>query len=241
VNHIQPPFSNPAIRRALLGAVDQTAFMQALMGPGEPDLYHVPLGFFCPGTPMASDDGLEVFTRRPDYAKVQADLRAAGYNGETVLLMVPSNSSVLMSQGAVAADMLKKSGMTVEVFSVEFNAMLQRRNRKGPVAEGGWSAFMTNWAGADWLNPAGHIALRGNGEAGYAGWATMPRIEELREAWFRAPDEAAQKAICREIQLEALREVPYYPLGQYLQPTAYRSNLTGILDGFATFWNVRRA
>lgn len=241
VNCIQPPFNNPAIRRALLGAVDQTAFMQALMGPGEPDLNHVPLGFFCPGTPMASTDGLEVFTRRPDYAKVQADLRAAGYNGETVLLMVPSNSSVLMSQGAVAADMLRKAGMTVEVFSVEFNAMLQRRNRKGPVSEGGWSAFMTNWAGADWLNPARHIALRGNGEAGYAGWATIPRIEELREAWFRAPDEAAQKAICREIQLEALREVPYYPLGQYLQPTAYRSNLTGILDGFATFWNVRRA
>ena len=68
----------------------------------------------------------------------------------------------------------------------------------------------------------------------------MPRIEELRSAWFEAPDLAAQQAICRDIQREAMREVPYYPLGQYLQPTAYRSNLTGILDGFATFWNVRR-
>lgn len=28
---------------------------------------------------------------------------------------------------------------------------------------------------------AGHIALRGNGEAGYAGWASMPRIEAMRE------------------------------------------------------------
>jgi peptide/nickel transport system substrate-binding protein len=36
-------------------------------------------------------------------------------------------------------------------------------------------------------------------------------------------------------------DVPYYPLGQYRQYTAYRSNLTGILNGFATFWNVRRA
>ena len=32
----------------------------------------------------------------------------------------------------------------------------------------------------------------------------------------------------------------YYPLGHYLQPTAYRSNLTGLLEGFATFWSVRR-
>ena len=35
-------------------------------------------------------------------------------------------------------------------------------------------------------------------------------------------------------------EVPYYPLGHYLQRTAYRSNLTGLLEGFATFWSVRR-
>jgi peptide/nickel transport system substrate-binding protein len=241
VNHLQAPFNNPAIRRALWGAIDQTACMQALVGPTETSLYHVPLGFFCPGTPMGSEAGLDVLRGPRDAARTRDALRAAGYRGETVLLMVPSNSAVLLAQGAVVEDMLKRVGMNVETYSVEFNAMLQRRNRKGPVADGGWSAFVTNWAGGDWLNPAGHIALRGNGEAGYAGWATMPRMEELRDAWFRAPDEAAQAAICRDMQLEAMNEVPYYPLGQYLQPTAHRTNLTGLLPGFATFWNVRRA
>src|SRR3712207_7204624 len=48
VNHLQPPFADPAIRRALWGAIDQTATMQALVGPQETGLYHVPLGFFCP-------------------------------------------------------------------------------------------------------------------------------------------------------------------------------------------------
>ncbi|WP_291296292.1 ABC transporter substrate-binding protein [Elioraea sp.] len=240
VNHLQPPFNNPAIRRALIGAIDQTQCMQALVGPAETGLYHVPLGFFAPGTPMASTDGLEPFVGPRNYDKVRADLRAAGYNGEKIVFMIPSTSQPNAMMGPVIEDQFKRAGMNVEVFSVEFNAMLQRRNRKGPVSEGGWSAFITNWAGSDWLSPAGHIALRGNGEAGFAGWATMPRIESLRDDWFRAPDEAAQKAICREIQLEAMREVPYYPIGQYLQPTAHRSNLTGILDGFATFWNVRR-
>ena len=56
-----------------------------------------------------------------------------------------------------------------------------------------------------------------------------------------APDLAAQQAVCREIQLEAMDGVPFYPLGQYIQPTAHRANLAGLLDGFATFWNVRRA
>lgn len=240
VNHLQPPFNNPAIRRALWGAIDQASCMHGLVGQDR-SLYHVPLGFFAPGTPMASDAGLEPLTGPRDYDRVRADLRAAGYNGETVLLMIPSTSLPNATVGAVVEDQFKRAGMNVEVYSVEFNAMLQRRNRRGSVSEGGWSAFVTNWAGTDWLNPAGHIALRGNGDAGYAGWANMPRIEQLRQDWFTAPDEAAQKAICRDIQLEAMREVPYYPTGQYLQPTAYRRTLTGVNDGFATFWNVRRA
>ncbi len=241
LNHLQAPFNNPAIRRALWGAIDQTACMQALVGPAETALYNVPLGFFGHGTPMASTAGLDVLRGPRDYAKVKRDLAAAGYKGETVLVMIPSTSQPNAQVGAVLADQFRLAGLNVEIYSVEFNAMLQRRNRRGPVAEGGWSAFVTNWAGTDWLNPAGHIALRGNGEAGYAGWASMPRVEELRNQWFTAPDLAAQQAICRDIQLQAMQEVPYYPLGQYLQPTAYRTSITGVLDGFATFWNVRRA
>jgi peptide/nickel transport system substrate-binding protein len=241
VNHLQAPFNNPAIRRALWGAIDQTSMMQAMVGPAETSLYKVPLGFFPPGTPMASDAGLSPLTGPRDMAKVKAALHEAGYRGETVLLMVASTSSAISTLGAVMADSLKQAGMNVEIYSVEFNAMLQRRNRKGPVADGGWSAFITNWVGLDWLNPAVHAPLRGAGEAGYAGWATIPRLEELRTAWLSAPDLPAQQAICREMQEVAVRETCYYPLGEYLQPTAYRSNITGVLDGFATFWNVRRS
>jgi peptide/nickel transport system substrate-binding protein len=239
VNHTQPPFNNPEIRRALFGAINQADYMEALVGTDDPSLYHLPLGYFCPGTPMASSDGLEPLTSPRDMGRVRDALKAAGYNGETVLLMVPTNTAALLTQGQVAADMFKQAGMNVDVYSVEFNAMLQRRNRRGPVSEGGWSAFVTNWAGIDWLNPAGHIALRGAGAGGYAGWADIPRIEALRAAWFDAPDLAAQQAICRDMQLEAIRQVPYYPLGQYFQPTAYRKTVTGVLDGFAVFWNVR--
>jgi peptide/nickel transport system substrate-binding protein len=37
------------------------------------------------------------------------------------------------------------------------------------------------------------------------------------------------------------REIPCFPIGQYRQPTAYRTSITGILDGTAVFWNVRPA
>ena len=57
-NHMQAPFNNPAIRRALIGAIQQSDYMTAVMGDdrsGWAD--HV--GYFCPGTPMASTAGME--------------------------------------------------------------------------------------------------------------------------------------------------------------------------------------
>jgi peptide/nickel transport system substrate-binding protein len=239
VNHLHPPFNNPTIRKALWGAVNQADYMQAVVGTDDPSLYRTPLGFFCPGTPMASDAGLGVLSGPRDLDRVKRDLRAAGYKGEKVVVMAPTNSSSLNAIGAVAADMLTRVGMDVEVYAVEFNAMLQRRNRRGPVSDGGWSAFVTNWAGTDWLNPAVHAALRADGS--YPGWSEDPRIEQGRNAWFGTADEAAQQGICRNIQLAAMDSTPLYPLGQFLQPTAYRRKITGILDGFATFWSVRPA
>ena len=242
LNELQPPFNNPAIRRALWSAIDQDSFMQAVVGTEDTSLIRNPLGFFGPGTPMASGAGLDALTSKRDPDRARQALKDAGYLGETVLLMVPSTSPALAAIGAVAADMFKRCGMTVELYSVEFNAMLSRRVRKDPVADGGWSAYVTNWVGLDWLNPAGHISLRGNGEAAAPGWPTSAKIEELRTQWLAAPDLAAQQAICRQIQLQAFEDVPYYPVGAFLQPTAYRNDkITGLNEGFATFWNVRPA
>ena len=38
-----------------------------------------------------------------------------------------------------------------------------------------------------------------------------------------------------------MTDVPSIPLGQYIQPVAYRGRISGVLPGFATFWNVRPA
>jgi len=238
VNHLQAPFDNPGIRRALLGAIDQTAFMNAVVGT-DPQYQHTPLGFFCPGTPMASDAGLDVFTGPRDYDRVRRELKVAGYAGEKVLLMVPANSLAQKPLGDVAADCMKKAGLNVEYAAMEFGSVQTRQLLKGPMSEGGWSAYVANFQGMDWLNPIGHAGLRAVGEAGSPGWYRSERMEALRAGWLSAPDLAAQQRIARDIQLMALNEAAYYPIGQYLQPTAYRSSITGVLNGFATFWSVR--
>ncbi len=118
---------------------------------------------------------------------------------------------------------------------------MQRRAKKEPVDQGGWSIYHTSWAGIDQSNPVGHVFLRGNGEKATVGWPTSPKLEELRTAWLRAPDLAAQQKLCAEMQLQAFHDVPYIPLGQYLAPTAFQANLSGVLHGNPVFWNIRRA
>ena len=239
-NHLQPPFNNPAIRRAVLGAVDQADVMTAVVGT-DPAMFNTGTGFFCPKTPMASDVGMEALTGPRDMAKVKAALKAAGYAQEKVVLLAATDFPVLKAMADVAADTLSKAGLNVDYIATDWGTVTTRRANKGPSGEGGWNAFCTAWAGTDHLNPAGHLALRTNGDKAWYGWPSDARIEALRDQWFEAPDVPAQARICADIQREAFNDVPYIPMGQYLQPTAYRSNLEGVLQGFALFWNVRRA
>ena len=238
-NHLYPPFDNPAIRRALMGAIDQQEFMIAMMGT-DPSLWQVPIGFFPPVSPLASDAGMTALTSKRDPAAVKQALAAAGYKGEKVVMITASDISFLKSLGDVANEMLQRVGVNVDYQVTDWGTVVQRRASNKPPAEGGWNLFFTGFSGLDFLTPASHLPLRGNGKAAWFGWPTMPKIEALRTAWFEAPDLATQKKIGVEIQLQAFQDVPYWPLGMSHLPTAYRADIVGILDGFPTFWNVHR-
>jgi peptide/nickel transport system substrate-binding protein len=142
----------------------------------------------------------------------------------------------------VTADLLQKLGMTVDLVQTDWATVVARRASQKPPAEGGWNIFHTTAIATEFMSPASHLALRGNGRAGWAGWFTDPKLESLREQWFQAPDDAAAKSIAEAMEREAFASVPYVPLGQYRQATAYRSTLTGIIPaGAPLFWNLRKA
>ena len=101
--------------------------------------------------------------------------------------------------------------------------------------------YYPDWRSVDPYHVARKEALRGTGDRAWFGWPTLPRLEELRGQWFDAPDLDAQKKLAREIQVEALREAPYLPLGQYFQATAYRRGISGMLRGLPLFWNIHKA
>jgi len=239
MNHLQPPLDNPAIRRALLGAVNQADFMTAVMGTDR-TMWRDGAGIFTPGTPLANEEGLAPLLGARDYGRVRAAIQAAGYKGERVALIVPTDFPNLKAMADVGADMMTKAGLNVDYQALDWGTVLTRRASKAPVEAGGWSVFFTFGAGADQSSPAAHLMLRANGGSAWFGWPEDAEIERLREAWFAAPDLAAQKPIARALQGRAFETVPFIPLGQYFQATAYRTNLKGVLNGFATFWNVRK-
>jgi peptide/nickel transport system substrate-binding protein len=238
-NQLHPPFDNPAIRRAVLGAVTQSDYMQAVSGPDR-SLWADGVGYFCPGTPMASSAGMQALTGPRDLAASRRALEAAGYKNERVVLMMPTDIPSVAAMAEVTAELFRALGLNLDGQTMDWGTAVQRRTNQGPVDQGGWSVFQTSWSGLDHATPATNVFLRGNGRAAAPGWPMSPEIERLRDLWLQAPA-ADQAAIAGQIQTQAFTDVPYVPLGQQFQQTAYRADLHGVLPGAPVFWNIERA
>jgi peptide/nickel transport system substrate-binding protein len=238
-NHLHPPFNNAAIRRAVLGAINQAEIAQGMAG-SDHALWDDKVGVFCPNSPMASDAGMQVLNAPRDYDKVKRDLAAAGYDGQRVLYLTATDSYPINQQALVAADQLRQAGMNIDLVGVDFGTWLSRRANQAPPDKGGWNVTDTTLPGLDLWDPASHLGLRGNGLLAWPGWPTSPQLETLREKWFAAADQPARQAICRDIQMQAWQDVPYIPTGRWADVTAYRTNLTGVLSGMPLFYNLSK-
>jgi peptide/nickel transport system substrate-binding protein len=240
MNQLFPPFDNQAIRQALLMALDQGEYMAAVVGDAR-DAARTGIGYFAPGTPMASDAGLGALASPRDPAAAKRAIAAAGYKGEKVVVMTPSDYPRINALCNVAADMLRGCGLNVDLQAMDWGTVIRRRASKAPPDKGGWNVFITTFTGADMSSPAGNLALRGNGAGAWFGWPEAPQLETLREQWLAATDPAAQRQIAAAIQARAFIDVPFLPLGQFFQPTTHSRTLTGMLTGMPLFWNLRRA
>ena len=241
LNHLTPPFDNPKLRRAILPALDQKAFVSAVIGD-QAELGRVPGGYFAEGQPMASHAGLDVLTKPRDIALAKRLVAESGYKGEPVVLLSASDRPVYSQISFVARDLFQKLGMTVDFQAMDWGTVVTRRTSKNPIDKGGWSAFITALDGVTVSNPGGNFALRGSGAKAWFGWPTDEKLEALRDAWFDATDVKSQKALAEQIQVQGLQTLPYIPLGQIFQPTAFRSDIKDIVKSmFPLFWGVRRA
>jgi peptide/nickel transport system substrate-binding protein len=225
----------------MLAAIDQAEVMTAVMG-GEESLFRAPIGYFLPGTPSASEVGMDAVRKRLPADAIKAMLREAGYAGERVVLMHPTDQTFYDAMSSVVAAALRKIGINLDEQAMDWGTVVQRRTNDAPLDKGGWSLFTTGAPAHEYRDPVFAAMLRAAGPRAWFGWPSDPRIEELRDRWMDSSDEAEQKRLAADLQAEAFAYVPFIPLGQYFPPSAWRSNLRGILKGATpVFWNVEKA
>jgi peptide/nickel transport system substrate-binding protein len=154
-NQLYPPFDNAAVRRALLGTIDQEEYMLAASGEDR-SLFKTGVSVFSPGTPMDSKIGLEAISGKPDFARVKRALAEAGYKGEGVVILGASDYPQTNALALVGADALGKAGMTVDFQAEDWGTTVQRRASRQPPAKGGWNIFPTTMNGPNTFDPAVH-------------------------------------------------------------------------------------
>jgi peptide/nickel transport system substrate-binding protein len=238
-NHLHPPFNDRRMRQAILPAINQSDFMSAVVGT-DPSLYMTDVGAFTPGTPLANDAGLGPLRGPRSLDRARALMREAGYTNQPMRLIGPTDILAPSAMTQVAADLVRRLGFNADIVLTDWGTTVQRRTSREPVDRGGWSMLLTAFSSFDFVDPAAHFPLRGNGVNAWPGWPSIPRLEELRDAWFVAPELPAQQRIAREIQAVAMEELPYVPVGSYLSVTAQRRNLADRVPGLALFWGIRR-
>ena len=242
MNFLQPPFDNVKIRRAAFLAMNQKDVLDALVG--NPEYYLICGAVFICNTPLATDVGSETLVKGNGMAEAKKLLAESGYDGTPVVILAPGDVVSLKAQPVVAAQLLREAGFKVDLQATDWQTVVSRRASQKPPKEGGWNMFFTNFTSADASNPIASVAIGGRGRnGGWFGWAEDARIEQLRDAFARSLSPEEQKKIAADIQKEVYDQVILIPLGQFLQPSAWRKSLTGVLGGPATpvFWNIEKA
>ena len=239
VNNITPPFNDVRIRRALQMALDQSEIMA---GFGLPEDMYLPFcqSVFLCGGPYGSAVGTD-FLRQPSPEKAKAMLKEAGYKGEPVVLLHSTDSAMINPIALVAIDQIKRAGFNLEVSTSDYSSQAQRRLRKDPSDKGGWNLMPVVWSGYDMINPLSHYATAYSCGGSYPGWNCDPAMPDLVAKFEVEADPVKRQELAREMQVRVLDQAPQMFLGQFAPPTAYRSNLKGVLqNGMHVFWNIRR-
>jgi peptide/nickel transport system substrate-binding protein len=240
-NHLNPPFNDVRARRAVMMALSQEDFMTAVVGDNK-ELWKVCDSYFTPGTPAYNTVGGEILMGPRKYDAAKALLKEAGYNGEKIAMMVPTDVAITKAEGDVAADLLARIGMNVDYQSLDWGTVGARRAEKKPVAQGGWNIFFTWHAGADCINPAPYTALQANGDKAWFGWPKSDAVQAGIAEWYAAADEAAEKVALEKTNKAAFDDVVYAQTGFFLGYQSWNKKLSGVVKApFPVFWDVKKA
>ncbi|WP_372623798.1 ABC transporter substrate-binding protein [Falsiroseomonas sp.] len=239
LNHTQPPFNNPAARQALLHLINQQEVLQGIGVRASEQVPYCPAYFFC-GTPLESDAGAQGL-RAVNLDRARALLREAGYANQRVVFMNAADQPINNAATLVMSESFRRGGLNMDVPSMDWATLTQRRNRRDPVDQGGWNLFVTVANVLDGQNPLTNLYLASPCEGGLAGWPCDQQLEDLRRSWWEENDPAKRQEILHRVHARAYEVLPYINAGQFRTLAAHRSNVEGMRPTIIpVFWGVTK-
>jgi len=244
MNSLAKPFDDAKARQGLQMLVEsqQEAYLAATGMTGE--LGKVCLAPFVCGSPSESMIGTEPFSTY-DSGKIQSLFKAAGYSGEPLVLMDPTDQSNLHMLAQVLNQHMKQVGLNVDLQAMDWSTLVSRRAVKAqPSADrGGWHIFPTAWPSATMMDPFLNPPLDTSCDGkNWFGWPCDAELEQLRRAYVAAKSEDERRQTIKAIQRRFFEAAPYAYAGQYFPPVAYRKDrLRGVIGLAApVYWNMEK-
>ena len=234
-NSLYPPFNDPRARLALAYLVNQPDILAA--GFGDADNWKLCRSYYICGGPYGTEAGTE--TLKPDIARAKALMAEAGYKGERLVFPSTHEIAWIGQMAEVVADEMKQAGINVEIAWGDWGTTSGRQSNRSPPDKGGWNLFATGASGPTMHSPLTNIgtnmACTGRN---FPGWPCDEESERLRQAFLDADERSRAKAL-DQLHRHLAEVQPYIVMGQYSQPVALRSNVSGFLESpVILYWNL---
>lgn len=239
-NHIHPPFDDPKVRQAALLTINQQDYLQVLSD--DPKHWRPCRSFFICGTRYGEDVLTDDLLTKESLGAARKLLVESSYKGQPVVILDAIDDPLVHNPTAVTAQNLKAIGFNVDVRATDGASVFALALKQNPVDQGGWNLVHQYADSTNYSNPVLNNALRAGGVGRASiGWPKSEAIETLRASFLTALTPEEQSRIARELQQEAYRISLYGLNGQLLQPTAYRTSLSGMIDApIPVFWNLKK-
>ncbi|MGX9121067.1 ABC transporter substrate-binding protein [Mesorhizobium sp. BHbsci] len=241
MNHLQKPFDNVKARQAMLHLIDQEAFLR-VMTP-DPKYGRTLTSIFGNNTLYSNDENTGWYKKGGDPEKAKKLFQEAGYAGEKVVILQPTDTPMFNDAAQLVGAALRKIGVNAELAPSDWSGLTQRRANKGPVANGGWSIFISSHYDFTFGDPLTSTFLKASGENAWFGWPKSDEVEALRAQWTNVETLEERKALARKMQRIWWNFVGDVRLGQATFPIARRKTLTGLVSGVGAWplmWNMQK-
>ena len=239
MNHLQPPFDNVLMRRAVQMVMDRPEIIAAEGVPESFTRTDCVTIYGC-GTFYAGDAGSDLI-RETGLERARALLQQAGYRGERIVYMQPADSALINPIGMVMMDRLKRAGFNIDVQTSDWSSHAQRWIRNAPIDQGGWNLLPIIFTGFDVANPLSNFGV-GFNCTNIQPWSFCSQeLARALERFEAEQDPTKRRVIAGEMQRISFEQA-FLPIGgQFASPAVWRADLSGVIDfGFPVMWNMER-